>query len=251
MTERFKLQVQDQDGSWRTVLSGDYTEWLQEQVTKGYLTPVTMHYRCFDEVTSRVVSEWDPETKTWTENPDPWTSVETSEREATVRQTLEDEVTGTSLAVEVSCRPGGITLKADDHGDKCTDPGDGEVVFIEFRDGKLWVRVWADVNQEDPTHAICLEGARESRRDARPMFVQTSQPTCDDGTYSKFEPFLGKPGDRVEIVYPEDRDRHEGEIVELIPAQAGFNGPLVYVRLDEDGTNVSVPPAFVEVIHGE
>jgi hypothetical protein len=45
-----KLQVQDQDGSWRTVLSGDHAEWLQEQVTNGYRTPVTMKYRCFDEV---------------------------------------------------------------------------------------------------------------------------------------------------------------------------------------------------------
>jgi hypothetical protein len=207
-----------------------------------------MKYRCFDEVTSCVVSEWDPETKAWTENPDPWTSVETSEREATVRQTLEDEVTGTSLAVEVSCRPGGITLKADDHGDKCTDPGDGEVVFIEFRDGKLWVRVWADVNQEDPTHAICLEGARESRRDARPMFVQTSVPTQDGGTYNKSEPFMGKPGDRVLVGDADPKERYAGTIVELIPGQPGHNVPMVMVE-DDHGRVEGVMIAAIEELY--
>ena len=248
MNERFKLQVLD--GSWRTVLSGQHTAWMEDEVS-GRLNPPTMKYRCFDEVTSCVVSEWDPEARTWTENPDPWTSVETSEQEATVRQTLEDEVTGTSIAVQVSCKPGGITLKADDHGDKCTDPGDGEVVFIEFRDGKVWVRVWADVNQEDPTHSICLEGARESFRDARPMFVQNSKPTCDGGTYTTFEPFLVKPGDRVLVTDPDDpSDRYEAEVVEMLPQQEGFNPPMVYVR-DASGDEEGVAIALVEVIRSE
>lgn len=151
MKERYELQVFE-EGGWATSWTGEYTGWMEDRVAGGDREE-GLKYRCFDTVTSRVVSEWDPEAKTWTE----------VSGEITVRQTLEDEVTGTSLGVEVECKPGGITLKADDHGDSCTVPGDGEVVFIEFRDGQLWVRVWADVNQEDPI-SISLEGARESNR---------------------------------------------------------------------------------------
>jgi len=41
----------------------------------------------------------------------------------------------------------------------------GRVVWVEFYDGKWWVRVWADINQEDPTHNIDLSGALESARE--------------------------------------------------------------------------------------
>ena len=38
-------------------------------------------------------------------------------------------------------------------------------VAIEIWHGELRLLVWADINQEDPTHTISLEGARETKRD--------------------------------------------------------------------------------------
>lgn len=44
------------------------------------------------------------------------------------------------------------------------EQGDGRTVLVEFYDGKWWVRVWADINQEDPTHVIDMSGALELHR---------------------------------------------------------------------------------------
>ena len=46
-----------------------------------------------------------------------------------------------------------------------TEEESGRVVWVEFYDGKWWVRVWADINQEDPTHSIDLSGAMITARD--------------------------------------------------------------------------------------
>lgn len=43
-------------------------------------------------------------------------------------------------------------------------PGHGSQVYAELYEGKLMLRVWADINQEDPTHIIDLSGALESNR---------------------------------------------------------------------------------------
>jgi hypothetical protein len=42
--------------------------------------------------------------------------------------------------------------------------GSGCPVLIELWNDELRVVVWGDVNQEDPTHIISLEGAKESNR---------------------------------------------------------------------------------------
>ena len=46
----------------------------------------------------------------------------------------------------------------------CAAEEDGAVAYIEFYEGKYTLRVWADINQEDPTHSIDLSGAYESER---------------------------------------------------------------------------------------
>ena len=46
-----------------------------------------------------------------------------------------------------------------------TEKENGRVVWVEFYDGKWWLRVWADINQEDPTHSIDLSGAMITARD--------------------------------------------------------------------------------------
>lgn len=40
----------------------------------------------------------------------------------------------------------------------------GSPVMVEYYQGKWWVRVWADINEGDPTHAIELTGAMETER---------------------------------------------------------------------------------------
>lgn len=57
-----------------------------------------------------------------------------------------------------------VTIEADGYGDLVTTPGYGIPIIIEQLNGVLRVIVWADINQEDPTHIIDLGGARESER---------------------------------------------------------------------------------------
>ena len=55
------------------------------------------------------------------------------------------------LAIEciVEQESGGIAIKAGD-----VPHGEGRPVFIEWRNGMLAVHVWADANNESPTHSI-------------------------------------------------------------------------------------------------
>ena len=46
----------------------------------------------------------------------------------------------------------------------CGSVGDDSPIYLEYYEGKWWLRVWADINQEDPTHSIDMSGALESRR---------------------------------------------------------------------------------------
>lgn len=69
-----------------------------------------------------------------------------------------------SFAVEVEGERKGLALGFGGFGDHGSANGYGRPIFIEYREGKLTLRVWADINQEDPTHTIDLSGALESNR---------------------------------------------------------------------------------------
>jgi hypothetical protein len=56
----------------------------------------------------------------------------------------------------------GLSMGFEGYGNCCEASGD--VVFLELYEGELRLLVWSDVNNEDPTHVISLEGARESIR---------------------------------------------------------------------------------------
>jgi len=58
----------------------------------------------------------------------------------------------------------GLEIRADGYGDKGSTPGYGSVLYLELDNNELVLRVWADINQEDPTHTIRLGTARESER---------------------------------------------------------------------------------------
>lgn len=71
---------------------------------------------------------------------------------------------GTKLPIRLAVSPNGVSLYAEGHGDCTSSEGHGSPVFVEVYKGELRLLVWADINKEDPTHVICLSGAREDRR---------------------------------------------------------------------------------------
>ena len=77
---------------------------------------------------------------------------------------LTDPVTGAQRKAVVNIGSYGITVSVDGYGEHTMQDGHGEPIFIEFYDGKLWVRTWADINQEEPTHNIDMQGALETTR---------------------------------------------------------------------------------------
>ncbi len=57
-----------------------------------------------------------------------------------------------------------------DHG--TADEFDSSIVILEVHEGRLRVLIWSDINEEEPTHTIDLEGARRSaRKDYEPLIV--------------------------------------------------------------------------------
>ena len=49
-------------------------------------------------------------------------------------------------------------------GDNLSEDGEGAPIMLEMRKGKLHLIIWDDINEEQNSHNISLEGARESRR---------------------------------------------------------------------------------------
>ena len=68
------------------------------------------------------------------------------------------------ITAQVICGVRGLEIGFTGYGDASTVPGYGAPIYIEVHQGRLMLHVWADINQEDPTHVIDLEGARESAR---------------------------------------------------------------------------------------
>jgi len=56
-----------------------------------------------------------------------------------------------------------ILVGAEGFGTMNTE-GDEPMVMVEYWEGELRVLVWSDINQEDPTHIISLEGAKHEAR---------------------------------------------------------------------------------------
>jgi len=56
-----------------------------------------------------------------------------------------------------------LMIGVEGYEEKCGD-GNDFPILIELHDGELKVRLWGDVNEEDPTHCISMEGAKKSAR---------------------------------------------------------------------------------------
>ena len=59
----------------------------------------------------------------------------------------------------------GVDIYIEGYGVKTLQPGYGAPIFLGYNEGKFTLYVWADINQEDPTHTIDLSGALESNRE--------------------------------------------------------------------------------------
>lgn len=61
---------------------------------------------------------------------------------------------------------GCVQLGFDGYGDAGSAEGHGRPVTVEYYGNQVRVLVWADINQEDPTHIIPLDEAKEEKRRA-------------------------------------------------------------------------------------
>ncbi len=77
---------------------------------------------------------------------------------------LRDTGTDATVAATIEADTHGIAVRFEGYGDHGSAEGFGWPVLIELHDGELTIHVWADIGQEDPTHVISLENARESLR---------------------------------------------------------------------------------------
>lgn len=59
----------------------------------------------------------------------------------------------------------GIFIHIDGHGDKVMEDDASQPIMVEQYDGQVRVVVWSDINQEDPTDTINMDGARVERRE--------------------------------------------------------------------------------------
>lgn len=77
---------------------------------------------------------------------------------------LDADEEGGSLGLTADFQPLGLTLAFPGYGTAGMAEGHGWPVAVEVYKKELRVLVWGDINQEDPTHIISLEGALESNR---------------------------------------------------------------------------------------
>ena len=59
---------------------------------------------------------------------------------------------------------GQLAIKVKGLGDQYSADGEGVPILLEVFEGRVLLRVWSDINKEDPTHVIDLSGAREDAR---------------------------------------------------------------------------------------
>ena len=78
-----------------------------------------------------------------------------------------------SISTKIQLSPGDnlIMIGADGYGENTSEDGDGSPIVIEYHEGQFRVLVWSNINEEEPTHVISLEDARESNRIPVPEVV--------------------------------------------------------------------------------
>ena len=88
------------------------------------------------------------------------------EKVPTMFATLRDKsANDKELQVKVENGHTSVYLCPQGYGDGCSEDGFGCPVMLEIWEGELRLVVWGDINQQDPTHIISLEGAAENKRE--------------------------------------------------------------------------------------
>lgn len=85
---------------------------------------------------------------------------------STIVVELKDMYTGkpSGRFVTVDVTEQGVFVGVSGYGEKTSTPEAARPIVVEMYDKELQVLVWSDINNEDPTHNISLEDAKENRR---------------------------------------------------------------------------------------
>lgn len=68
------------------------------------------------------------------------------------------------IPVKVVSQCGSLYIRPEGTGDCTSEDGHGYPICLEYYEGSLRLIVWSDINQEDPTHIIPMEGSYTSQR---------------------------------------------------------------------------------------
>ena len=77
---------------------------------------------------------------------------------------LTDPDSGTTVSCTVEFANGKLWVELEGYGDGSSQPGCGVPLGIEYYENAVWVTVWGDINNSEPTERVCLDGARETNR---------------------------------------------------------------------------------------
>jgi hypothetical protein len=80
----------------------------------------------------------------------------------TVLYDVMDEDSKQELKAKVTADNRGIYISLDGYEDGCGNP---ETILVELCEGEARVVVWADKEQEDPSHIISMEGVKLTKTD--------------------------------------------------------------------------------------
>lgn len=71
-----------------------------------------------------------------------------------------------SKDVRVSIRNSGfgLEIRISGYSDCCSQDSEGVPIYLEKCNGEMYLRVFSDINSEEPTHSISLKNARDSNR---------------------------------------------------------------------------------------
>jgi hypothetical protein len=70
-----------------------------------------------------------------------------------------------SPEVIVETAPSELTIQIEGYGCTHLDPGFAPIICLQWEDGEFRLTVYSDINDEEPTHTVTLEKARESNRE--------------------------------------------------------------------------------------
>jgi len=77
---------------------------------------------------------------------------------------LYDQMSEKNIKATVRFVNGMITISVNGYGDLTSKKNKGEPILVESFDNDVKVVLWGDINKEDATHIINMEGAKEKNR---------------------------------------------------------------------------------------